>query len=103
MRISDIIRGILDIIDNAEAGNETPKAVEGGAYQEDDIKRFKQIVDLAGQDTLDGYANQPNEQYASIDAVTVDAGADGMNGTKDPADIRGSTQAIYPGTAYGAR
>lgn len=102
MRISDIIRNILDIIDNAEAGNDAPKAIEGGAYQEDDIKRFKQIVDLAGQDQLVGYANHPNEQYATIDAVTINAGTDSMNGTKDPADIRGEHPSLYPGKVYGA-
>lgn len=62
-------------------------------YGDHDIKRFKQIVDLANQDTI---STQPQEQYAGIDAVTVDAGADQWQGTKEPEDIRGNSFRIYP-------
>ena len=62
-------------------------------YSDHDIKRFKQIVDLANQDTI---STQPQEQYAGIDAVTVDAGADQWQGTKEPEDIRGNSFRIYP-------
>jgi hypothetical protein len=61
-------------------------------YADNDIKRFRQIVDLANQDTV---STEPKEQYAGIDAVTVNAGSDGWQGTKDPADIRGTTTRIY--------
>ena len=67
-----------------------PKADEG--YGNDDIKRFRQIVDLASQQTI---STQPQEQYAGIEAVTVDAGADSWQGTKDVKDIRGTTTRIY--------
>lgn len=102
MRVSEIIRGILDVIDGVGHGQPNDSPEEKG-YSDSDIKRFKQIVDLAVADETAEYANEPNEQYASIDAVTVDAGADGMNGTKDPADIRGEHPSLYPGTVYGAR
>jgi hypothetical protein len=62
------------------------------AYSHSDIKRFRQIVDLASQDTI---STAPQEQYAGIDAVTQDAGADQWQGTKNPADIRGTTTRIY--------
>lgn len=102
MRVTEIIRGILDVIDGAEVKEqpEAPAAEEGGAYKDTDIKRFKQIVDLA---STEQYSTAPQEAYASIDAVTGDAGADGMNGTKDPADIRGEHPSLYPGTVYGAK
>lgn len=102
MRVTEIIRSILDVIDGAEVQEqpESPADEEGGAYQETDIKRFKQIVDLA---STEQYSTAPQEAYASIDAVTVDAGADGMNGTKDPADIRGEHPSLYPGTVYGVK
>jgi hypothetical protein len=99
MRIQEIIRQVLDIIDRAEAhGVEQP--VEDMGYSEQDIKRFKQI---AGLTTAGEYSTQPNEQYADIDAVTVDAGSDSWQGTKHPADIRGEHPSLYPGTVHGAR
>ena len=103
MRAQEIIRGILDMIDGVEV-NQPVDQVEDQGYSDTDIKRFKQIVDLidAPEETPD-FANEPNEQYADIEAVTNNAGADGMNGTKDPADIRGEHPSLYPGKVYGAR
>lgn len=68
-------------------------ATEDGAYQHSDIKRFRQIVDLAQQSP---YSTEPQESYAGMDAVTSDAGADSWQGTKEPEDIRGTTFRIYP-------
>ena len=102
MRVQEIIRGILDMIDGVES-HQPVQPVEDMGYSDADIKRFKQIVDLAAADETAEYANEPNEQYADIDAVTVDAGADGMNGTKDPADVRGEHPSLYPGRVHGAR
>ena len=70
-----------------------PKEVDQPAgYQERDVHRFKQIVDLAGQQTI---STQPQEAYAGIDAITVDAGKENMNGAKDVADLRGDSFRIY--------
>ena len=100
MRITELIRDILDIIDGAERQQSVDSAE--GSYKDTDIKRFKQIVDLADQsDSV--IANAPNEQYADLDAVTVDAGAENMNGTKHPADLRGEHPSLYPGTVHGAK
>ena len=90
MRITDIIRNVLNVIDNFEQPQE-----EAEGYTDNDIKRFKQIVDLADESEPTVYANQPNEKIASIDAVTQDAGADSWQGTKDVADIRGTTTRIH--------
>lgn len=62
-------------------------------YNDNDIKRFRQIVDMANQETV---STAPQEQYAGIESVTVDAGSDGWQGTKEPEDIRGTTFRIYP-------
>jgi len=103
MRITELMRGILDVIDGVERP-QPDDSVEEKGYTDTDVKRFKQIVDLADQPEIaPEYSNQPNEQYADIDAVTVDAGADSMNGTKHPADLRAAQPNLYPGTAYGAR
>lgn len=102
MRVQEIIRGILDMLDGVEP-RQPSAPVEDTGYSDADIKRFKQIVDLAADDQTTDYANEPKEQYANVDAVTVDAGADQWQGTKHPADIRGEHPSLYPGTVHGAR
>ena len=102
MRVQEIIRGILDMLDGAEPRH-TNQPIEDMGYTDTDVKRFKQIVDLIDADEGSGYSNEPKEQYADISAVTTDAGADSLNGTKHPADIRGEHPSLYPGTVYGAK
>jgi hypothetical protein len=99
MRVSEIIRQVLDVIDQVEA-QAAEQPVEDLGYTEKDIKRFRQI---AGLTTDKQYSTEPNEQYMDIDAVTVDAGADSWQGTKDPADIKGEHPSLYPGKVYGVR
>jgi hypothetical protein len=41
------------------------------------------------------YDNSPAEVVASIDSVTIHAGG-GLNGPKNPADIRADSVAMYP-------
>lgn len=91
MRVTEIIRNILDIIDDIE--NKQPdQPIEDMGYDKKDVKRFQQIADLT---TDKQYSTEPNEQYMDIDSVTVNAGADSWQGTKDSADIRGTTTRIY--------
>ena len=70
-------------------------------YAQDDIRRFKQIVDLANTQATE-YPNTPKEEYASIESVTSAAGG-GMQTPKHPSDIRGEHPSLYPGRVYGAR
>lgn len=71
-------------------------------YAPDDIRRFKQIVDLADSGEPTEYTNTPKEEYADVDSVTSAAGGGWME-PKHPADIRGEQPSIYPGKVYGAR
>lgn len=71
-------------------------------FYNDDIRRFRQIVDLADSGEPTEYSNTPKEEYAAPDAVTTKAGG-GMQAPKHPADIRGEQPSIYPGKVYGAR
>ncbi len=71
-------------------------------FAPDDIRRFRQIVDLADQGEQTEYSNTPKEEYAGLDAVTTAAGG-GMQAPKDPADIRGEHPSLYPGKVYGVR
>ena len=111
MRIQDIIRSMIDMIDGVEQEQEPEQtttvivahptatidepADASPLTHGDDIRRFKQIVDLADNDGVEPYGNTPKEKYADIDSVTCDAGG-GMQAPKHPADIRGEHPSMYP-------
>jgi hypothetical protein len=110
MRIQDIIRNMIDMIDGVQQEQEPEQTTIIVAHPTatidepedasplthgDDIRRFKQIVDLADNDGVEPYGNTPKEKYADIDSVTVDAGG-GMQAPKHPADIRGEHPSMYP-------
>lgn len=117
MKANEIIRGILDLIDGIDNGSSQPSvqisigstpievdepaelvAVEPEAEFGDDIRRFKQIVDLADNPEINDtsvFSNEPDERIADIDAVTTDAGG-GVNGPKHPADIKSNSISMFP-------
>jgi len=118
MRMQELIAGIIDLIDQAsrpepqtqaqitvvstpqpEPAGELSPLTQGG----DDINRFRQIVALADQpEVCPEFENEPNPQYAGIEAVTTHAGG-GVNGPKHPSDIRGDHVSLYPAHQHGVR
>ena len=107
MRITDIIRDILDLVDGEQKENpvvsrdndsvnfdldrdgETDMEIEPEApnSEHDDIRRFKQLAGIEAHNPDAEYANEPHPTMTGIEAVTTDAGG-GVNGPKHPADIR---------------
>jgi len=93
MRATDIVRQVLDLLDQVEGQHD----IEPGVIPDDDAcdaeqgepiaGRFKQIFAMLDAPSAGPLANSPNEVVADIDAVTTLAGG-GLNGPKDPADIR---------------
>jgi hypothetical protein len=63
-------------------------------FAPDDIRRFRQIVDLADQGEPTEYSNTPKEEYAGVDSVTSKAGGGWME-PKHTQDIRGTTTRIH--------
>jgi hypothetical protein len=63
-------------------------------FAPDDIRRFRQIVDLADSGEPTEYSNTPKEEYASVDSVTTAAGGGWME-PKHTKDIRGSHPRLY--------
>ena len=63
-------------------------------FAPDDIRRFRQIVDLADSGEPTEYTNTPKEEYAAPDAVTSNAGGGWMN-PKHTKDIRGDSLRVY--------
>jgi len=95
MRITELIRGILDIID----GKNIPRPdepVPNEQFYDDDIRRFRQVVDLADDGEPTEYSNTPKEEYAGIEAVTSAAGG-GPNKPKHVDDIRGDHVRVHGG------
>ena len=82
MRAKDLIRAVLDILDGEEVKKDDIPNEPG-----EKNSRFKQIFAMLDNPSDGPLANSPNEIVADIDSVTTDAGG-GVNGPKDPADIR---------------
>ena len=96
MRATDIIRNVLDMIDGIEEPEETGVDATVTIAVPSPENRFKQVMDLISSEKSScNLANSPDEKYASIDAVTVNAGG-GVNGPKHPTDIRIKDATPYP-------
>lgn len=92
MRTTDIIRNILDLIDNVGGPEDVEQSCgcQDTEYQDPDTdaSRFRQILaQLAQREEPTQYPNSPNASVSDCDSVTTDAGG-GLNGPKHPADIR---------------
>jgi hypothetical protein len=94
MRATEIIRGVLDLIDQVECAQEEPRQPDpiGGAF----AQLFAELS--ADRDTSQHtgvYDNSPNVHIQGIESVTTAVGH-GTLGASSPADIRASTIAMYP-------
>ena len=93
MRATDIVRQVLDLLDQVEGPHDIdmdqiPDNDDCGAEQGEPIAgRFKQIFAMLDNPSEGPLANSPNEVVADIDSVTTLAGG-GVNGPKHPDDIR---------------
>lgn len=103
MRVQDIIRSVLDIIDQAEERNSPTMSVDistTNPKEDDELRRFQHILGFLTGREDQTISNSPDERYADIEAVTTDAGG-GVNGPKHPADIRGEHPSMYPAHQHG--
>ena len=89
MRATDIIRSVLDLLDNLD--DREPKIdinIDGiSQVPEPEQDRFASVYKMLADRRQGEYGNSPNEVVADVDAVTTLAGG-GINGPKHPADIR---------------
>jgi len=102
MRATDIVRQVLDLLDQVEGQhdiqpNVIPDDTCGAEQGEPVASRFKQIFAMLDAPSNGPLANSPNEVVADIDSVTTLAGG-GVNGPKDPADIRVKDPGAYNGS-----
>jgi hypothetical protein len=105
MRSTDIVRQVLDLLDEIEGPHDLKQPGEKkcgcGCGQDPCITygtqepeqgeplagRFKQIFAMLNNRDDGEYANTPNEIVSGVDSVTTLAGG-GVNGPKHPDDIR---------------
>jgi hypothetical protein len=101
MRATDIVRQVLDLLDQVEGQHDIKDGAidaEVHVHQNDEPEnRFKQILAMLDANSFGPLANSPNEVVAPVSAVTTDAGG-GLNGPKDPADIRVKDPGAYNGS-----
>ena len=93
MRTTEIIRSVLDLIDQIEVKQDTPIEIPNEPGEQ--TSRFKQIFAMLSNRGQGEYSNTPNEIAADVDAVTTNAGG-GVNGPKHPHDIRVKDPSMYP-------
>jgi hypothetical protein len=84
MRATEFIRGLLDLIDSVD-------------QTQDQVNDYEDEVAQPEETGLQ-YSNSPDEQITPTDTI-LSIGND-VNKPKHPADIRVSTVALYPNTAY---
>jgi hypothetical protein len=115
MRITDIIRGVLDLVDATEAPVQPAPdaiaalavapdepvmqiAVEPESPEPDLLAVIQQLAGLepeADCGVQTQYANEPSEVVAPVGAAFP--GGDDMHSRKNPADIRTNAPSMYPG------
>jgi hypothetical protein len=97
MKITDIIRGVLDIVDAAEQPKPklavVVKTEPNPAEDDAELVRMRQIAGLIGTGDTE-YSNSPEEMTAPIDAVL--ASGDDVHKSKHPSDMRSDSISMYP-------
>jgi hypothetical protein len=99
MKVIDIIRNVLNLIDSAENQSTPEVAVVTDEPTEPDSLDIEYLVKLAGLETKSDdseviYNNEPNEQYRGVASI-VATGTD-INKSKHPADIRTNAASMFP-------
>lgn len=98
MKITDIIRSVLDLVDSADQPEPQVAVVvsaEPDSAQDDaELVRMRQIAGLLGTGDTE-YSNSPEEMTAPIDAVL--ASGDDVHKSKHPSDMRSDSVSLYPG------
>lgn len=95
MRVAEVIRNMLDVLDAIEQYDQSEDRLDGRLPHDPEVAvRNRQIADLR-DDGNKQYPNSPNAQYADVEALT--ATGNDVNKSKHPADIRTNAPSMYPG------
>ena len=98
MKVSDIIRTVLDLVDAADQPVQARITAVDTDHPADDhsseLVRMKQIAGLLDTHARENFENEPNEKYSGIEAVL--ASGDDVHKSKNPADMRSDSVSMYP-------
>lgn len=94
MRATEILRGLLDLIDNIDSENDSISD-----FADENVSDCGCGDDCGCSDCQSKLANSPNELIATVNMVTTDAGG-GVNGPKHPADLKTATFPLYPNLQF---
>lgn len=94
MKVTDIIRQVLDIVDAAEQA-EQPAQIAAPQQEPDALIRIRHIAGLLPDGAEGEYQNTPQEKTAAVGAA-FPAGDD-VHHSKNPADIRTNAPSMFPG------
>jgi len=100
MKITDIIRQVLDIVDAADNAVE-PAMVAEPTQEPDALIRIQQIAGLLPTDDSAEYSNTPQERTAPVTAAFPSG--DDVHHSKNPADIRTNAPSMFPGFQAGMK
>lgn len=100
MKVTDIIRQVLNIVDAAE---QQPIEIAAAPEVEepDALIRIRHIAGLLPDGAEGEYQNTPQEQTAAVGAA-FPAGDD-VHHSKNPADIRTNAPSMFPGFQAGMK
>ena len=102
MRATEIIRGVLDLIDQVECAaqqtEELPQDPVGGPF----AQLFAKLAAEQPPQDPPMYTNSPDTHVQGIEAVTTAVGL-GTLGAGSPADIRTNAPSMYPGFQTGMK
>ena len=91
MKITGIIRSVLDIIDSTEAPTEPTIAIAVDVEPEAEIMDMQRLAGILADPE---FANEPNTIVAPVGAA-FPAGDD-VHQSKNPADIRTNAPSMFP-------
>lgn len=101
MKVTDIIRQVLDIVDAAEQAEQPVAIAQPEVAEPDALIRIRHIAGLLPDDTEGEYQNTPQEKTAAVGAA-FPAGDD-VHSSKNPADIRTNAPSMFPGFQAGMK
>lgn len=101
MRATEIIRGLLDLIDQLDRSDRESLSTHSLGNDVEQMARYELIQDLLpdSAELSNPVKNSPNPRIADIAAVTTQSGTD-LNKAKNPSDIRGEHVSMYPQYQY---
>jgi hypothetical protein len=103
MRVTDIIRGVLDLLDQANHRELDTMVPPDAAPETDHNQALIQMRRMAGilepEQSEHTYVNTPDEMVTPV-ATVIASGTD-VHASKNPADIRSDSVSMYPGYQKG--